>query len=71
MRVAACGQPTNLIGMPVVHAYADDALGDLDAVGAVEALRAGDVSAVELTEAAIARTERLNPELNGIAYPAF
>ena len=54
-----------------IHAFGDDALGDLDAVGLVEALRAGTVSATELVEAAIARTEAVNPALNGLAYEAF
>jgi len=52
-------------------AFTDDALGALDAVGAVEALRSGTVSAAELVDAAIARTEAVNPALNGLAYPAF
>ena len=54
-----------------IHAFSDDALGDLDAVGLVEALRAGKVSATELVDAAIARTEAVNPALNGLAYEAF
>jgi amidase len=54
-----------------VHAFGDDALGELDAVGVVEALRAGRISAAEATEAAIDRTLRLNPQLNGLAYEAF
>jgi len=54
-----------------IHAFGGDALGDLDAVGLVEKLRAGDVSASELVEAAIARTEAVNPKLNGLAYEAF
>jgi len=41
--------------MTRIHAFVDDALGDRDAVGLVDALRAGDVSAAELVEAAIAR----------------
>ena len=53
------------------HAFGDDALGDLDAVGLVDALRSGEVSAPELVEAAIARTEAVNPTLNGLAYEAF
>lgn len=57
--------------MNSVHAFGDDALGDLDAVGLVEELRAGRVSAAELVEAAIERTEKLNPALNGLAYEAF
>lgn len=51
--------------------FGDDALGDLDAVGLVEALRADKVSASELVEGAIARTEAVNPQLNGLAYEAF
>ncbi|WP_121253371.1 amidase [Nocardioides ferulae] len=54
-----------------VHAFADDALGDLDAVGLVEALHAGRVSIPEVVEAAIARAERVDPQLNAIAYRCF
>jgi amidase len=57
--------------MSPVCAFGDDALGDLDAVGLVEALRSGSVSAAELVEAAIARTEAVNPTLNGLAHEAF
>ena len=57
--------------MASVHAFGDDALSDLDAVGAVQALRRGAVSAAELAEAAIARTERVNPDLNGLALATF
>lgn len=58
---------------PVTHvsAFTDDALGELDAVGVVEALTARTVSAAELVDAAIARVERVNPALNGLAYEAF
>ncbi len=54
-----------------VHAFGDDALGDLDAVGLAEAIRTGKVSRAEAVEAAIARTEAVNPTLNGLAYQAF
>ncbi|SOX53079.1 amidase [Mycobacterium ahvazicum] len=54
-----------------VHAFGDDALGDLDATGLAEALRAGRVGRTEVVEAAIARTEAVNPALNGLAYKAF
>lgn len=57
--------------MERIHAFGDDALGDLDAVGLVEALASGAVSRGELVDAAIARTEALNPKLNGLAYEAF
>lgn len=54
-----------------VNAFGDDALGDLDAVALVDALRTGKVSAAELVEAAIARTEAVNPVLNGLAHETF
>lgn len=57
--------------MQRINAFGDDALGDLDAVGLVEQLAAGAVSRHELVEAAIARTEAVNPALNGLAYEAF
>jgi amidase len=57
--------------MSRIHAFGDDALGDLDAVGLVEMLRGGEVSPQELVEAAIARTEAVIPTLNGLAYEAF
>jgi amidase len=57
--------------MERIHAFGDDGLGDLDAVGLVEDLRAGRVAAAELVDAAIARTEKVNPALNGLAYVAF
>jgi len=57
--------------MTRIHAFGDDALGELDAVGLVEALNTGDVSASELVDAAIARAEAVNPSLNGLAYQAF
>ena len=57
--------------MTRIHAFGDDALGELDAVGLVEALRAKTVSAAELIEAAIARTEAVNPALNGLAFEAY
>jgi len=54
-----------------VHAFGDDALGHLDAVGLIDALNDGAVSRAEVVEAAIARTEAVNPTLNGLAYQAF
>ncbi|SPM27502.1 amidase [Mycobacterium terramassiliense] len=54
-----------------VHAFGDDALGDLDAVGLADALRGGSVGRADLVEAAIARTELVNPTLNGLAHAAF
>lgn len=54
-----------------VHAFGDDALGDLDAIGVAEAIKSGKVSRADVVEAAIARTEAVNPALNGLAYKAF
>src|SRR5690606_1587656 len=57
--------------MQRIHAFGDDALSDLDAVGLAAELRARRVSVPELIRAAIARTEAVNPALNGLAYEAF
>ncbi|MCB0923162.1 MAG: amidase [Mycobacterium sp.] len=57
--------------MKHVSAFTDDALGDHDAVALVDALRTGRVSAAEVVEAAIARTEAVNPVLNGLAHATF
>jgi amidase len=54
-----------------VHAFGDDALGDLDAIGLAEAIRSGRVSRADIVEAAIARADAVNPALNGLAYKAF
>jgi amidase len=57
--------------MTRVHAFGDDALGELDAVGLVDRIQSGEVTVPEVVSAAIARAERVNPELNAIAHPAF
>lgn len=57
--------------MTRVHAFGDDALSDLDAVGLVEALHRGDVSVPEVVEAAIARTEAVDGRLGGLQHAAF
>lgn len=54
-----------------VHSFTDDALGDLDAVGLAEHLGAGKVSAREAVEAAIARIEKVDRDLNPVAYKAW
>ena len=54
-----------------VHAFGDDALGDRDAVALVTAIQDGRVAIPEVVEAAIARTERLQPQLNAVAYVAY
>lgn len=57
--------------MARVHAYADDALGDLDAVGLAEAIRTGRRSIAEVVDAAIARTAQVSTELNALAVECF
>lgn len=57
--------------MALVSAFDDDALGELDAVGVVDAIKSGEISRAEAVEAAIARTQKVNPQLNGLAYEAF
>ena len=57
--------------MTRVHAFGDDALGEHDAVGLVERIQAREVSVAEVVDAAIARVERVNPDLNAVAYAAF
>ena len=54
-----------------VHAFTDDALGDLDAVGVAAAIQAGDISAREATEAAIARAEQVDQTLNALVVRDF
>ena len=48
-----------------------DELALLDATAQAELVRTGQVTAVELTEAAIDRIEILNPELNAVVTPAY
>ncbi|MEZ5094097.1 amidase [Nocardioides sp.] len=57
--------------MTRVHAFTDDALADHDAVGLVTELHEGRVSIPEVVEAAIARAERVDPQLNGLALRAY
>lgn len=57
--------------MSRLHAFTDDALGQLDAVGVAEAIADGEISAGEALEASIARIERVNGELNGLALEMY
>jgi amidase len=54
-----------------VHAFCDDALGDLDSVGVAAAVAAGDISAREMAQAAVDRAAVVNPTLNAIRHPDF
>lgn len=48
-----------------------DDLARVDAIGQADLVRQGEISALELVEAAIARVERLNPGLNAVITPMF
>ncbi len=54
--------------MTRISAFTDDALGEDDAVGLTERLRAGEVSSVEVVDAAIARVEAVDPVLHAVAH---
>jgi amidase len=54
-----------------MQVHASDELARLDAVGLAAAIARGDVSARQATEAAIARAEALNPELNALVVTDF
>ena len=49
----------------------DDDLAHLDATAQAELVRSGEVSARELVEAAIARIEALNPQLNAVIHTDY
>ncbi|RVW02272.1 amidase [Rhodococcus spongiicola] len=54
-----------------VHAFRDDALGDLDATGVAARIAAGEVSAREVVQAAIERAEAVQGVLNGVQTEDF
>lgn len=54
-----------------VHAFGDDALGDLDATGVADAIRAGQLSPTEAVEAAISRSQQVEGELHGLMWADF
>ncbi len=47
------------------------ALARMDATAQAELVRSGEASPAELAEAAIARVEALNPEINAVIHPLF
>jgi amidase len=67
----AADPPGPTIPSASVHAFADDALGDHDAVALAERIRTGKVSAVDVIVAAIARADKVNPLLNAIVLRDF
>ncbi len=52
-----------------IHAFADDALGTHDAVGLAAEIAAGRVSPTEAVDAALARADNVNGEINAIVTP--
>lgn len=52
-----------------IHAFTDDALGTRDAVGLAAEISAGRVSAAEAVDAALARAEMVDDDINAIAEP--
>lgn len=65
--LAACRNAPN----PNSETTPSDALGDLDATGVAARIRSSDITPQEALEAAIARSERVNGELNFIAAPLY
>jgi amidase len=54
-----------------VRAFREDALGTDDGVAVARRIARGEVSSSEVLEAAIARAEWVNPQLNAVAHPMF
>lgn len=54
-----------------IHAFSNDVLGDLDAVGLAALIRSGDIHPREAIEAAIARARLVEPHLNAIELDTF
>ncbi len=54
-----------------ISAFTNDALGNLDAVGVAEAIAKKQVTVQEVTEAAIARAEKVNGDLNAIVIKTY
>jgi amidase len=55
----------------VISAYCDDVLGTRDGIELAALVAAGDIQASEAVEAAIARTRKVNPDLNAIVTETF
>ncbi|MBK7148110.1 MAG: hypothetical protein IPH78_04620 [Bacteroidetes bacterium] len=55
----------------VISAFTNDALGNMDAVATAEAIAKKEVTVQEVTEAAIARAEKANSDLNAIAIKTY
>lgn len=53
------------------HAFTDDALGEHDAVGIAARIRSKKISADEVRAAAVARAQRVNPQINAVAFACY
>jgi amidase len=64
---------TRKINVPskTVHAFSEDVLGDHDAVAVAALIRSRQISAREVSAAAIARARKVNPGLNAIALQCY
>lgn len=62
LSVVACNQTTTTT---------TDALGNGDATDIAQRIASGEITAAQALEAAIARADRLNPQLNFLASPAY
>jgi amidase len=58
-------------GSSTCHAFTDDALADHDAVALAALLRAREISATEVVEAAVARAEQVQPALRPVHHAAY
>ncbi|MGH8492143.1 MAG: amidase [Moraxellaceae bacterium] len=54
-----------------LHAFTDDVLADHDAVAIADLIRSGKIAVQEVTAAAIARAQKVNPVLNAIQLESF
>jgi amidase len=62
--------PTSVVTTRI-HAFTDDALGELDAVGVAEAIRRGELSPQEAAQAAIERVRAVEPHLHAVVVDSF
>lgn len=54
-----------------IHVFGNDVLADHDAVALAELMRKGEISAREVAEAAIARSEKVQQALNAVELPLY
>ncbi len=54
--------------MTRIHAFTDDVLADLDAVGVGQLIASGEANQTEVLDAVLARIDQVNPVVNGIVH---